>query len=235
VIVAGTLLALLVAGPAAFAAYAGPVRIAEDGWVSIGYAGNVSLTGMVVGLLVGYSGSANRQTPSVTGVHAATAVLLGEALSAVLILGGIGLVWWKRRALEDEAGSSLAFGLLVSLIVVAFPLSWPWALITLFLPVATLVLALRRQPRVPRWWWWLLGASMVLLNMEFVLLLAFIHQIHRLDKLEAVAPTVGMLLFVAAQAYLLARQPAAVPAGDAVAAGQAPTAGEPVISPVLPG
>ena len=225
VMAVGILLALVVEGPSAFVAYAGPVRIVEDGWVMIGYAGNISLTGMVVGLLAGYSGSASRQAPPFPGIHAGTALLVGEALSAVLLLGGIGLVWWKRRSLEDETGNLLAFGFLVTLIQVAFPLSWPWAVVTLFLPAATLVLALRRLPPPPRWWWWLLGASLVVLNIEFVNVWAFIRQLHQLEALPTVNPTLGMLLFVAAQAYLLARQPGRHPE-----ASEAPPIGEPAVT-----
>jgi hypothetical protein len=137
---------------------------------------------------------------------------------------------------EDEAGRLLAFGLLVTLVVVAFPLSWVWALITLFLPVATLVLALRHLPRPPRWWWWLLGASMFLLNIELVVFLQF----HGLETLQVVSPTLGLLLFVGAQAYLLARQPEPQPEpqpelSDAVAAGSAPAASERATTPALPG
>jgi hypothetical protein len=232
VIGAGILLALLVEGPSAFLAYAGPVRLAENGWVTIGYAGNISLTGMVVGLLSGYSGSTARSSSGVLGMHPSTALLVGEALSGILLLGGIGLVWWKRRSLEQEAGRLLAFGFLVTLIQVAFPLTWPWGVVTLFLPVATLVLALRRVPRPPRWWWWLLWVSMAVLNIEFGVAWAFIHQVHQLDTLQAVNPTLGLLLFVAAQAYLLASQTAP---GDGNAAGKTPVSSEREVSPVLPG
>jgi hypothetical protein len=231
VIVAGILLALVVEGPSAFLAYAGPVRLAENAWVTIGYPGNISLTGALVGLLAGYSGATSRQAPAFPGMHAPTVVLLGEALSALLLLGGIGLVWWQRRVLQDRqdaSGYRLAFGLLVTLSVVTFPLSWVWALITLLLPVATLLLALRRQPPLPKWWWWLLAASMFLMNVELVVFLGFIH-LQRLATLQAVTPTVGLLLFVAAQATLLAWQPGRRPR----AANQSYMSYRPVTAPEL--
>jgi hypothetical protein len=71
---------------------------------------------------------------------------------------------------------------------------------------------------------------MVLLNIELVVFLAFIHNVRRLDTLQAVSPTLGLLLFLAAQAYLLARQPTT---GDPVGAGKTPTA-ERAVSPALP-
>jgi hypothetical protein len=119
----------------------------------------------------------------------------------------------------------------VTLVAVAFPLSWPWALITLFISAATLVLSLRRVPRPPRWWWWLLGAGMFFLNIELLIPLGFIHQVHRLDTLEAVIPALGLLLFLAAQAYLLARLPkpgeVVGRAGEAAAAGGQRASGQP--------
>jgi Glycosyltransferase family 87 len=221
VIVVGLVLALVVEGPSAFAAYLGPVRIAEANWVALASGRNISLTGAVVGLIRGYSTMGTRSAPLWPGIPTGVAVLLGEVLSVGLLLGSAYLLWWQRRSLQGESGNRLALGLLVTLILVTFPLSWPWGIICLFLPVALLVLALRRQASPPGWWWWLLGTGMVLLNIAYVPFVASLPglslqllqhlwpnavAISQLDTVEGTFPTLGVLLFAATQALLLIQQ-----------------------------
>ena len=142
--------------------------------------------------------------------------MLGELLGAMLIGGGIWLLWWKRRSLQTETGKLLAWGFAVTLILLGFPLTWPWGIITELLPITTLVLALRLLPSPPLWWRFLLGASLFVPSVPYTPQLIFIlsqglFQYHQsglevLGILEAVRPTLGLLLFAGAQAYLLARQ-----------------------------
>jgi Glycosyltransferase family 87 len=218
VVVVGCLLALILEGPSAFLTYLGPVRIIEQAWVDAAKGDNVSVVGAVTGLLVGYRETPFKPIPLMPGITPGMAALLGEVLSAGLLGGGLGLLWWKRRTLQDEAADSIAFGLMSTLILLSFPLIWTAGIITLLLPVTTLLLALRLLPRPPRWWWWILGSSLLLLNILYLpllpLLLDHLLQLIWNDQpvlgllgvIERAIPTLGLLLFAGALAYLLARK-----------------------------
>jgi Glycosyltransferase family 87 len=215
VVVVGCLLALLLEGPSAFLAYLGPVRVIEQAWAEAAKVENVSVLGAVTGLLLGYRGTSATPTPLVHSITPGMAALLGEALGAGLLGGGIWLLWWKQRLLQDEVGDSLAFGLVLSLILLCFPLTWLAGIIVLLLPATTLLLALRHLPRPPTWWWWILGASLLLLNLLYLpLLLLLINRLLQLiwhgqpvlgllDAVEPASQTLGLLLFTGALAYLL--------------------------------
>jgi hypothetical protein len=215
VVLVGCLLSLLLEGPSAFLTYLGPVRIIEQAWVDAAKAENVSVVGAVTGLLVGYRGTSAAPTPLVHGITPGMAALLGEVLGAGLLGGGIWLLWWKRRMLQDEAGDSLAFGLVLTLILLCFPLTWQAEVIVLLLVGTTLLLALRLLPRPPSWWWWILAASLVLLNILYLPLLPLLitrllqliwngqPMLGLLDGVEQATQTLGLLLFTGALAYLL--------------------------------
>jgi hypothetical protein len=244
VVLVGCLLALILEGPSAFLTYLGPVRIIEQAWVDAAKGDNVSVVGAVTGLLVGYRETPFKPTPLMPGDTPGMAALLGEFLSAGLLGGGIGLLWWKRRILQDEVVDSLAFGLMLTLILLSFPLIWTAGIISLLLPVTTMLLALRLLPRPPRWWWWILGSSLLLLNILYLPLLPLLldHLLQLiwndqpvlglLGAIEQASPTLGLLLFVGALAYLLASQSCRQPR-----AGELETSGEPVrinTSPIEP-
>ena len=214
VVLLGSLAAFIVEGPSAFLAYAGPIRINEQDWIT--HAGNESVAGTVAGLFTGFRGAVFPPVALVPGIPQNTAILLGELLGAVLMGGGVWLLFWKRRLLQDETGKLIAWGFVVTLILLAFPLTWPWGTITELLPITTLALALRRLPCPSLWWRVLIGASLLFLSVPYTPQLIIIlsqssfryHQsgLAALGILEVVCPTLGLLLFAGAQAWLLARQ-----------------------------
>jgi hypothetical protein len=231
----GCSLALLLEGPSAFLDYIGPVRVIEQAWVAAGKVENISIVGAVTGLLTRYRGASAPLIPLVPGIKPGMAVFVGEVLGAILLGCGMWLLWWKRRTLQGEVGDLLAFSLVLTLILLAFPLTWPASIIVGLLPVTTLVVALRHQIRPPGWWWWILGTSLVLMNILYVPLLpqlidGLLHLIwnatlvlNLLESLKDVSPTLGLLLFAGTLAYLLVWQSHQQPK-----AAEPETSGEPV-------
>jgi hypothetical protein len=244
VVLVGCLLSLLLEGPSAFLTYLGPVRVSEQAWVDAAKTDNVSVVGAVTGLLVGYRGTSATPTPLVRGITPGLAALLGEVLGAGLLGGGIWLLWWKRRMLQDEAGDSLAFGLVLTLVLLCFPLTWHAGITTLLLSVTALLLTLRHRLRPPRWWWWILGTSLVLINILYVPLLPLLIDhllqliwngqpaLNLLDNIKEAVPALGLFLFAGALASLLAWQ-----GYRQSKAGKGETSGNPFrlkISPIEP-
>jgi hypothetical protein len=235
-------LALLLEGPSAFLAYIGPVRVIEQAWAAEGKVENISVVGAVTGLLVGYRGTTG--PPLVPGVKPGMAVLMGEILSAIVLGCGLWLLWWKRRILQDEVGDLLAYGLVLTLVLLTFPLTWTDSIILALLPVTTLLVTLRHRIHPPGWWWWILGTSMVLINILYVpvlplLINGLLHVtwsgtpvLNLLENVTDASPTVGLLLFAGALAYLLVWQSNQQPK-----AAERETSGEPVrlnTSPIEP-
>jgi hypothetical protein len=136
-------------------------------------------------------------------LNASQAVLLGEAAAALLVAGALALVVWGQRRAPGEAAEPLGLGLLVTVLLLAFPITWNWGVVALLLPLGTTALALQHLPRPPHWWFVLLGLSLVLLvNPEWLpFLLAGWRPLW--SSLFFSISTISVLLFAAAQAYLL--------------------------------
>ncbi len=204
----GTLLALPVVGPAAYAAYLGPVRLNET--LAAPSDANVSLVGMVARLFTGIPPSL---PPLLPGLDVAEAVPLAEGLAALFLVGVVVLIWWSQRRGGSEAAALLGQGLLVTTLLLAFPITWYWMLITLLAPAATTLLALRQLPRPPRWWLALLLGGLVPAagpGWAMIRLPVWLQGLRLADpaswQLFALAlPTVGLLCFAGAQAWLLWR------------------------------
>jgi hypothetical protein len=157
--VVGTLLTLLVLGPGAYSTYLGAVQTNEHFYVPSEM--NLSLVSVVTRLFIGNRGPGYTATPLFHELPLPAAILLGE-LIAVLFLGGVlGFLRWCCRQGSSEAGQLLAYGLLVTVVLLIFPVTWYWGTVTLLLPCATLVLALRQIPPPPTWWWWALAVSLL--------------------------------------------------------------------------
>lgn len=208
----GSLLTLVVLGPGAYAAYLGPVQAAEQYWVP--NQGNISLVGAVARPLAG--DPITPLPPLVSGFSLREAIWVGEVAAGLVLVGALILVWWCHRSCRSsscDAVELLCQGLLVTVLLLVFPLTWQWGLITLLLPCTTLILALRQVSRPPRWWFGVLVVSLLVLSLQYAWLLAlagrpFAQPLNELAKLRTLLlglPTLGVLLFAGAQAHLLWR------------------------------
>ncbi|HLV97825.1 MAG TPA: glycosyltransferase family 87 protein [Ktedonobacterales bacterium] len=207
-VLAGLLVSLVVLHPAAYAVYLGPVQ-AEERTAAPSYS-NTSLVGAVARLFLGYPAQPQPLPPLIAGVGLARAVLLAEAVGGVLLAATLAFMWWRGRLVKPDVGELLSLGLLVVALLLTFPVTWYWGLITLLLPAATLWLALRHLPSPPRWWWAALGVSLILLLIPGGLLLALPGWLQAQDahlgglaNLLTWLPTCALLLFAGTQAQLL--------------------------------
>lgn len=211
VVALGTALTVIVVGAGAYGAYLGPVRANELGWLPS--SGNLSVVGVVTRVLVGYPAPAQFAVPLIPGVAPTTAALLGEGVAAVLLGATLLFLWWCARQAQDGPVAELCQSLLLTILLLVFPLSWYTGLITLLLPGTQLILALRQLPRPPRWWYVLVGASLLpLLSPDRLVLAVPVWfagpteaVLPKIGTIVAGLPTYGLLLFAFAQAYLLWR------------------------------
>jgi hypothetical protein len=210
----GMALSLLLPGPAAYAAYLGPVQ--EEERLGVPAYSNTSVIGDVARLFIGYPAHPP-MPPLIQGLSLAQAVMLAEGIGGLLLGATLVFLWWCRRRVEPETGFLLSQGLLVVVLLLVFPLTWYWGLVTLLLPAATTLLALRQLPRPPYWWWAILLASLVLLlipggilvGIPGWLLASQNTWLARLANPLTWLPTCGLLLFAVVQAQLLWRASAA--------------------------
>jgi hypothetical protein len=209
-LVAGSAVALLALGPSATLAYLGTVQTNEHYWVPSDV--NLSLVGVVARPLAGYHEVAYVIPPLVQGLSLSQAVTLGEIVALVFLAGTLALLWWRARRVQSETVTLLAQGLLLTMILLIFPATWYWGMITLLLPCATIILALRRLPKPPAWWWVLLEGSLLLPFGGAWLIIQFTSGLLQgsaaTNHLGAAtllfdAPTAGVLLFAGLQAWLL--------------------------------
>lgn len=203
----GTGLALLVLGADAFGAYLGPVAANEGVWVPS--AVNVSLVSAVARPLAGYSDAAYVVAPLASGVPLSQAVLLGEVAAGLLLVATLVFLWRCRHASRGEPAALFSRSLLLTVLLLVFPISWRWGLITLLLPCAMLLIAERQLSR--RSWWqrcWLwIGLAPLLLRQAWVVAVAdwLTPQAPGLISIWFGLPTLGLLLFAGMQAWLLWR------------------------------
>lgn len=217
-ILVGTLITLPILGFSAYTTYLGPVRLEET--PAVPHEVNISLVGALARLWTGYSDpSVVAFPPLLSGLNLTDAVLLGEGVAALMMLGTFALVVWGLRRVQGAVGAALCQGLLVSVLLLGFPITWNWGLITFLFPLATTVLALRSLRRPPRWWFWLLGVGLLVLWDPLWLPLTLVRWWPQWGGLLFGLPTLGLLLFALAQALLLywaVMRPAA-PAGTEAA------------------
>jgi hypothetical protein len=198
----GTLATLPVLGLAAYAAYLGPVRLEET--PEVPHEVNVSLVGAIARLWTGF-----RDPPVVTfppllsGLTLPQAVLLGEGVAGLVIVAALALVVWALWRAQGEAIEALCLGVVVTAMLVCFPITWNWGLITLLVPLATTVLALRQVPRPASSWYAALGLALVLLLDPVGLPLRLLPRWPAGASLLFGLPTMGLLLFLLVQALLL--------------------------------
>src|SRR6185437_2131201 len=118
---------------------------------------------------------------------------------------------WCHRRGPSEAVELLSQGLLITTLLLVFPITWYWMLIVLLLPCAATLLALRQLPRPPRWWLALLVGSLVPAagpGWAVIRLPGWLQQAHLVGPaawqlLLIGLPTVGLLCFAGAQVWLL--------------------------------
>ncbi|HEU5198686.1 MAG TPA: hypothetical protein VFU32_03560, partial [Ktedonobacterales bacterium] len=112
----------------------------------------------------------------------------------------------------SEAVRLLTLGLLLTMILLTFPATWYWGMITLLLPCATTMLALRRLNKPPAWWLLLLEGSLLLPFGGAWLVIQFTSGLLQgpaaashlgIATLLFDVPTAGVLLFAGLQAWLL--------------------------------
>lgn len=206
VLLVGTALALLVIGPGAYASYLGPVALNER-YVTPSDA-NVSLVAAVARPL---SGIPATLPPFIPGVSLPAAVLLGELVAGLVLLLTLGLIWWCARRSPSEPVALLSNGLLITMLLLAFPVNPYWGQVTLLVPGALTILALRQLPRPPRWWIVCfvtslaepLGLGWLLIRLPWWLIQGGVAQPAGWVTLLLGVPTLGFLLFALAQAWLL--------------------------------
>ena len=199
---------LIVPGPAAYAAYLGPVRVSELN--SVPTKASVSLVGAFTRLFTGYP-AAPSIPPLVTGLSLSSAVLLGEVAALLFFLLALALIWWKSKQKPGSSAELLGQGVLITVLLLTFPLIWYQSLIVLLLPLATMVLALRQLPRPPRWWKVVLWICLVALAIPGWMMLdlpgtLIILDAQRLSGIAAVladVPTAIIVLVAAEHAILL--------------------------------
>ncbi len=216
VLVVGTVLALLVTGPGAYAAYLGPVERNER-YVTPSDA-NVSL---VAAVARPFSGIPGTLPPLISGLSLPSAVLLGEVVAGLVLLGALGLIWRCARRSQSELAAWLSQGFLVTMLLLAFPVNPYWGQVTLLVPGAAILLALRQLPRLPRWWWvlfWVglaepLGAGWLLIRLPWWLVQGGVIAPSGWMTLLFGLPTIGFCMLAVAQAWLLWRA-SAWPSGE---------------------
>ncbi len=212
----GGLLSLLVLGPGAYLTYLGPVRLNEINWISRN--ANISLVGVVTRTLNGYHTPPILFPPVLLGLTLDRAVLLGEIVAGSVLAGTLVFLWWSTRQAKSAAAELVRYGLLITVVLLIFPLTWYYELITLLLAFATTLLALRQMPRLSRWWWLLLVVSLLPLTEDLSQVLALAEWMQRQSAMLArfatlplAFPTFGLVLFAGLQAYLLWRLRESVP------------------------
>jgi hypothetical protein len=207
----GTLVSLAVLGPGAYAAYLGSVRANEVYWMPKD--ANISLVGALTRLFAGYPAPSLPLPALIHGLNLQQVAPLAEGVAGFFALGVLFLLWRAWRSAPGEVTGALSLGMMVTVLLLCFPLTWFWEAIALILPGATTLLALRRVPRPPRWWFALVALSLVpvLIHWDWLPDLSgwlLRQQGTGLAGLGALAydlPTLGLLLFAAAQAWLLWR------------------------------
>jgi hypothetical protein len=101
--------------------------------------------------------------------------------------------------------------MLVTTLLLVFPVSWYWMLIALLLPYTTTLLALRKLARPPRWWYVLLilgvlptlGPGWAALRFGWDLTLSHAGGPAGWEALLFDISTLGLLVFIGAQSWLL--------------------------------
>lgn len=155
-LLAGTLVTLWIPGLSAYSAYLGPVQRNERYVVPSDV--NDSLVAAIARPFTGIPGAL---PPLIPGVSLSTAIGLGEGFALLIGLGALGwIAWLGTRREADEGASLLSWGLLVTILLLIFPVNPFWGQVTLILPAATLVLARRQLPKAPRGWLFLLAVGL---------------------------------------------------------------------------
>ncbi len=211
--VAGVLVTGIAPGWGIYPIYLGPIQSAE--FTDIPNEMNISLVGLFTRLWTGFRDPLWSPPfvfpPLVHGLALAQAVRLGEIVAALLLLGVVALIAWRLWRSPTEPVALLSQGLLVTALLLVFPVSWYAGLILLLLPCATLVLALRHLPRPSRWWWALLVLSLALLIRPEVTLALYPRWMPALQQAGLAGwgtvlvdlPTFALLLLTGLQAQLL--------------------------------
>jgi hypothetical protein len=204
--VLGILLTLLVPGIQAYRGYLGPVQQNEQ--IAVPSDVNVSVVALVARPLTGIPGAL---PPLIPGVELPTGVLLGEIFAAMVLLGGIGLIWWCTRYTSSKSTAWLSYGLLVTLLLLIFPVNPFWGQVSLILPLATTIAALRQLPRPPRSWYALfaiglaepLGVGWFIPGLMWKLVLNGNLARAGWETLVFDIPSIMFMLFAGTQAWLL--------------------------------
>ncbi|HEU5200999.1 MAG TPA: glycosyltransferase family 87 protein [Ktedonobacterales bacterium] len=204
--VLGILLTLLVPGIQAYINYLGPVQHNEQSAVPSDV--NMSVVAVVARPFTGIPGAL---PPLIPGVELSAGVLLGEILAGVVLSGGLGLIWWCTRHTSSETTAWLSYGLLVTLLLLIFPVNPFWGQVSLILPLATTIAALRHLPRPPRTWYVLfalglaepLGAGWFIPGLMWKLVLNGTLTRAGWETLVFDMPGLMFLLIAGAQAWLL--------------------------------
>lgn len=206
VLVLGTALPLVVMGVDAYTLYLGPVQLNEN--YNMADAANSSLVALLARPFLGQTPEA---TPLIPVMSREQAIRLGEVVAGLLFLCVLVLIWWRGRQIKHMAAEGLGQGLLVTMLLLIFPVSWYWTLLPVIFPCATTLLALREVSRPPRWWFVLLILGLAQpagVGWLAVLLAIWIGQHHStISAVLEVAlpglPACGMLVFAGLQAWLL--------------------------------
>jgi hypothetical protein len=209
----GIALTFIEPGPGTYPIYLGPIQSAA--LTSVPNETNISLVGLLTRPWTGFRdplwSPALVLPPLAHGLNLTQAVHLGEAVAGLLLVGVIALIAWCMRRAPTEPVALLGEGLLVIALLLVFPYGWYAGLITLLLPGATLILALRQLPKLRRWWWALLGVAVVPLMRPEIAVALYPHWMPALQRAGLAGwgtvlvdiPTFALLLLTGTYASLL--------------------------------
>lgn len=204
----GLALSFLALGPAAYAAYLGPVQAEER--LAVADNANISLVGSVARLFLGFP-ARQPLPPLLPWLSLPQAVLFAEAIGVLFLLASLLFLWRYAHGVQREIGEPVTLGILVVVLLLAFPVTWFWGLVMLILPGTLTWLALRQLLNPPAWWYALVALGLVPLLLPagiFLDLPAWVLSFHN-SRLLALAhlltwlPTFGLLLLAGTQAWLL--------------------------------
>lgn len=207
--ITGSVATLLILGPQSYLVYLGPVQANEQKW-ALGET-NASLESVVARLFMGYREPSYAIPVIFHGLTLGQATLLGEIVAGCLLVGVLLFLWWCHRYPDSDATRLLSGSLLMTVLLVVFPVIWYPGLILLLLPCVMLTLVLREWPRPPAWWFLalytslleLFGADWLIAQYAGVLFQGPPTILSDLATLLFALPTAALLLFAGLQAWLL--------------------------------
>lgn len=142
----GTLVTVCLLGSSVYKDYFGPIQAYEGKWIN--NESNFSLSSALVKLMQG--GHSQSTQPLAVLAPNNIELLVGYGISMLLIIFVLYFIYRYRKYLKYGL---LADGILITVMFLAFPISWEWSLVILLVPLAVIFKVLNKCPRQPIWWY----------------------------------------------------------------------------------